>query len=343
MYPWMAKHLGLPDASPRVEEDFQPFSERELAVWDDEHPAPTERGVEHERKVLAWWKQQSSRKSESVVPASAAVESSSADSSASKLAAYRELIGGAWRVIFDRGLPAKERLELRPTDASSADAKRRRVQVTHPEWNCSVDVTVFEPQSGPATRVVLYAGNPSQAIDEKLASEIATLTGDQQSRVIVPHLLPASIDDQGQPKQALIDDKRTYSAFTFGYNRPLAVKRFEQLLCALAAFPAEGDQQAWLIARGDQAIAAGAALAALSGDALDRVVLEVDGFRFAEVDDYSDANFIPGAAKYFDLPGLLALRAPQSLKIKGESAESMSLLDRVYQAVGAEQALQFAD
>jgi hypothetical protein len=44
-----------------------------------------------------------------------------------------------------------------------------------------------------------------------------------------------------------------------------------------------------------------------------RAAIDTSGFRFAQLTDVYDAGFLPGAAKYGDLPGLLALAAPARL------------------------------
>jgi hypothetical protein len=48
-----------------------------------------------------------------------------------------------------------------------------------------------------------------------------------------------------------------------------------------------------------------------------RAIVDTKGFRFAGLDSYLHPDFLPGAVKYGDLPGLLALSAPR-LWIAGE-------------------------
>jgi hypothetical protein len=49
------------------------------------------------------------------------------------------------------------------------------------------------------------------------------------------------------------------------------------------------------------------AAARAQADAPLRAVLDVAGFRFEDVARYDDPMFVPGAAKYLDLPALLSL------------------------------------
>jgi hypothetical protein len=62
-----------------------------------------------------------------------------------------------------------------------------------------------------------------------------------------------------------------------------------------------------------------AAARALSGDVVYRAAIDTGGFRFGNLADYHAVNFLPGGAKYDDLPGLLALNAPERLWLAGES------------------------
>jgi hypothetical protein len=54
MYSWMNKHLKLGLEEPIVEEDYLPLSREEMSVWNEEHPAPAQRGEEHERALVRW-------------------------------------------------------------------------------------------------------------------------------------------------------------------------------------------------------------------------------------------------------------------------------------------------
>ncbi|MAQ90278.1 MAG: hypothetical protein CMM03_10520, partial [Rhodopirellula sp.] len=57
------------------------------------------------------------------------------------------------------------------------------------------------------------------------------------------------------------------------------------------------------------------------------------GFRFGAITQYGDVNFLPGAIKYGDLPGILALNAPHRLIIVGE--EIPAFTKAIYDAADA--------
>jgi len=56
---------------------------------------------------------------------------------------------------------------------------------------------------------------------------------------------------------------------------------------------------------------------------VNRLICDTEGFRFAKLDNVWDANFVPGAAKYGDLPIWLALCAPVKTTIINETRDSM--------------------
>ncbi|HYV38147.1 MAG TPA: hypothetical protein VE988_20850, partial [Gemmataceae bacterium] len=67
-----------------------------------------------------------------------------------------------------------------------------------------------------------------------------------------------------------------------------------------------------------------AAARAQAQGAIDRAVIDTGGFRFGKLLEIHDVNFLPGGAKYGDLPGLLALGQPEKLLVGGEGRQLTS-------------------
>lgn len=63
-----------------------------------------------------------------------------------------------------------------------------------------------------------------------------------------------------------------------------------------------------------------AAAAAQANSELHAVAVDTQVFRFAGVKDIHSPDFLPGGAKYGDLPGMLSLAAPTPLWLYEESA-----------------------
>jgi hypothetical protein len=66
--------------------------------------------------------------------------------------------------------------------------------------------------------------------------------------------------------------------------------------------------------------------------AINKVAIGTGGFRFASLTDAYDPMLLPGAVKYGDVPGLLALIAPSSLWLSGEGATAPSIVAKSYEA-----------
>ena len=82
-----------------------------------------------------------------------------------------------------------------------------------------------------------------------------------------------------------------------------------------------------------------AAAGAQARGAVSNLVIDSDGFRFVALDDAYADDFLPGAVKYGDLPGLLALAAPTKLWLAGEGNSGPLLTRDLYRVCGAESQL----
>ena len=71
---------------------------------------------------------------------------------------------------------------------------------------------------------------------------------------------------------------------------------------------------------------------------IDRAVIGTAGFRFGQVRDIHGVDFLPGGAKYDDLPGMLAVAAPAELFLAGEGKRP-SIVQAAYKAAGGSEKL----
>ena len=136
-------------------------------------------------------------------------------------------------------------------------------------------------------------------------------------------------------------ENRAAAAYTFGYNPPLVVQRAHDTVAALryARSLAGSTGRVTLVALDGQAAAWAALARAHAGSLVDAAAFATAGFRFGSVTSVEDAAFLPGGAKYGDLPALLTLAAPQPLWLAGEAPESIALVKDAYRAAGAPKAL----
>ncbi|QDT59083.1 Acetyl xylan esterase (AXE1) [Stieleria bergensis] len=327
MYPVISKHLGLP--TPAEEGNYEPITEAEMQVWTKEHPQPTETGPQHEQQVLSWWTQQNTAQLSKVLP----LAEGDAAARRQRMRQYDDVVGKAWRVIFDRSLPAADDMELEIVAPFEPDVGEpvERWQIKHKGWSTQTDVDVFNRSKGQPKQIVLAVG---KNLDACLADVTATDSTLLDQAVIAQ--LSIALDMKSQP---LIDDSRTYSGFTFTYNRTETARRCNHVLTAIGQLKAVYPKAKVCLVADQAAAPAAIAAASLASRAVDQLIVRTDGVRLGNVKHYSDVNFVPGAVKYFDLPGLLALRAPAATTVLGETQEKLQITVDAYGSVGAEKAL----
>ena len=138
-------------------------------------------------------------------------------------------------------------------------------------------------------------------------------------------------DGQTMQQSRRVKNPREAAAYTFGYNYSLFTQRVQDVLTALkyASHDLSGGKGVDVVGL-DGAGAWAAAAKAQASSAIRYVAVDTRGFRFARLTDLQDVNFLPGAAKYGDLPALLALGAPGKLWLAGEADKPPALVERVY-------------
>jgi hypothetical protein len=69
--------------------------------------------------------------------------------------------------------------------------------------------------------------------------------------------------------------------------------------------------------------AVAAAARAVTGGAIAKAAVDTGGFRFGQLLDYRHPMFLPGGAKYLDVPGLLCVGSTQPLWVAGEKDQTL--------------------
>ncbi len=331
MYHWLNKHLKLGLEEPIVEEDYQPLSKVEMSVWDDQHPRPPG-GDDYERALLRWITQDSQRQMAALVPGDK-----------KGLAHYRRIVGGAVDVMIGHGLPspkAVQAADLRVQDLGQW--RMSRFLIRHTTRGEELPAVRIEPKSWNKRTVIWIDrmgkqslfdddGMPKPAIRKLLSAGLAV--------VGVDLLGQGEFTPDGKPvTEARLngdDKRRTYAGYTFGYNHPMFSQRVHDVLSTIALvrggeIPAEQVYLVGLEGAGHWVAAA----RAQAGRAVDRAAIDTAGFRFARLAASDDPDFLPGGAKYRDLPGMIALGAPYPLWLAGEGAEAPAVVAAAYQAAG---------
>ncbi|MHC4403601.1 MAG: alpha/beta hydrolase family protein [Planctomycetota bacterium] len=328
MYRWLNEHLDLGHEEPIVEEDFEPIAPDELTVWNDEHPKPAG-GDEYERSLLRWITEDSLKQMTDLVPRDATT-----------LAEFRKIVGGAVDVMIGRGLPEAGAIELKATSRDdSGDYVEVCCLARNPEKQEEVPFVAMA-RADWTSQVVIWIdpsgkraafdanGKPKPAVRKLLDSGIGVIAADLFGQ--------GEFTADGKPiEKARLDPKRKHFAgYTYGYNHPVFSKRVHDVLTLIALARNVGRAEKVHLVGLNGAGHWVAAARAQAGEAVDRAVVDTAGFRFANLTSFDDPDFLPGGAKYHDLPGMLAMSAPRELWLAGEGPQPPTVVAAAYQAAG---------
>jgi len=329
MYHWFNQHLKLGLEEPIIEEDFVPLTVAEMTVWDDAHPKPPS-GDDYERGLCRYLDEDAARQIAALTPKDAA-----------SLAKYREVVGGAVDVMIGHGPPAAGTVEFEKTGEQDRGNHLEFVGLLHNvEHGQELPVLFLQPKQWNKHVVIWIDEAGKKALygtDGGLKAEIARLLAGGAAVTSIDLLYQGEFLAAGQTqvKNRKVSTSRQYAGFTYGYNHPLFAQRVHDIL-SLVSFVKHHDEQPGRIdlVGLDGAGAWVAAACAQAGDAVGRAVVDTAGFRFGKLNDFTDANFLPGSVKYGDLPGMLALAAPRPLWLAGEGNDAPDIIRSAYAAAG---------
>ena len=322
-YTWLNRHFHLGQTEPVIERDYQRLSKAELTVWDEQHPAPPAADPDFERRLLRWWHDDS--------------ETQFAALAHKDPEKHREILRAGWDIVLDGGLDEagetawdmKEKLDkgvwiqmaglLRNT---SYHEEIPAVFCYPKEWNGqSVLWLTAEGKAG------LFTPDGSLKPDvQKLVNSGATVLG-------LDLLYQGEFLAGGKPftQTPRVRNPREAAAYTFGYNPAVFVQRVHDVLTAVKYIKGnERTSKRLSLVALDGIGAIAAAARAQAGGAFDRTAFYIGDFRFGKVVDLHSPDFLPGGAKYGDVPALLALGSGQIQEVaaKDDSAAAVEWLMR---------------
>jgi dienelactone hydrolase len=320
MYGWMNEHLHLEAKEPIEEREYHLLSPRDLTVWDKDHPAPPG-GEEFERRLLAWWNEDSQK---------------TLNRSLKDEKSYRRVYGDAIRVLIGRDMD-----DAGEVDWISKYSEKNSAYTM--ETGLIRNLTYHEEL--PALLLVprVVKRNPVIWIDAVGKKGVLSQEGtprrsvlkllDSGAPVIGVDLLYQGEflkDGQAANRQRIVSNDREDAAYTFGYNDSLFAQRVHDILSTICLarkrfHSARVDMVGW----NGGGIWVGATCAVANGS-VGAVAMDTEGFRFGHLLDYRDPNFLPGGAKYGDLLGMIALHAPDPLWLAGETEDGVNFIRRQY-------------
>lgn len=324
-YTWLNRHFKLGEKEPVIERDYEPLKREQLTVWDAEHPAPKTNDVDFERRLLR-------ELTEDARKQLAASESNSER--------FRNTYGAAFNIILDGGL--SEAGEVQWEEAKKVDrgnwseATGLLRNKTHHE---ELPLVICAPSLVKNHTVLWLTGDGKAGLyepDGALRAEPRKLV-ESGVTVIGADLLYQGeflADGNRLTRTPRVKNPREAAPYTFGYNHALFVHRVHDVL-SLVKFVKSEPRRTLTVVGVNGAGPWVAAARAQCGPSMDQAVIDTAGFRFGKVLDIHDPNFLPGGAKYGDLPALLALGAPGRMLVAGESDEGLKLARAQYQLANA--------
>ncbi len=322
MYHWFNKHLKLGLEEPIVEQDFRPLSVAEMSVWDAEHPAPPQ-GDEFERGLLQRMTDDSRRQIEALGP-----------TNESSLSEYRRIVGGAVAAMIGRDLPGPGALQAAGSQSAAIGSGRMiKFLLRYPARGEELPVIRLEPKTW-NHRVVVW-------IDRRGKQALFTTSGDLRPSVQTLlekgfAVVGADLFGQGEftadgnpPAKARLNRSKyatasetwgSYAGLTFGYNPAVFSERVRDILSLVAFVRQENSATVGVDVVGLSGAGHWVAAArAIAGRAIDRAAIDTAGFRFGRLTAIDEPDFLPGGAKYGDLPGMIALECALSALVgRGE-------------------------
>ena len=340
MYHWFNKHLRLGLEEPIIEEDFRPLSRAEMSVWDECHPSPPG-GEEFERSLLRRITEANRRQIESLAP-----------NDERSLQEYRRIVGGALETMIGFEPPAAGELEA--VDVESLDVgpwRMTKFLLRRPARGVELPAVRLIPEQWNGQAVIWIARRGKQAIfdpSDQLRPEVKMLLENGFAVVAADLFGQGEFSADGEPiakarinKFPRCPDGQTwgeYAGYTFGYNPSCFAWRVHDVL-SLVAF-ARGEDG---LAADDVAVVgldgAGhwvAAARAIAGKDIERAAIDTAGFRFGRLTAIDDPDFLPGGAKYGDLPAIAALSAPWPFWLHGEEGKAVESIAAAYRAAARE-------
>ena len=304
--------LGLP--TPVIERDYEPLSRDQLSVWDAAHPAPKTADPEFERSLLAWFTEDAA---------------SQLRKAAATPDGLRQVVLPAIETIlgrtYDTAGDVEWKLDTKDVRPGHVRMRGRLCNTTHGE---EVPVTWLYPEKwsgrvvawidrGGSGAVVAADGSLPPPVDRLVAAGAAVVAPD-----IMLSRDGATLPGDA-PRQRTVANPREFAGYTFGYNQPLFCQSVHDVLTVVrflrkTTVGSHPHPDVVTVAGFGDAGPVVLAARAVSGGAIDRTAASTGGFRFANLDDYRHPLFLPGGAKYLDLPGMIALGSPRPLWLAGE-------------------------
>ncbi|MFN0020975.1 MAG: acetylxylan esterase [Pirellulaceae bacterium] len=328
--------MGLPE--PVVEEDYKRLDRSQLTVYDAAHPRP-EGGAEFETKLLRTWTNDAEAQLKKLTPTI----------KQETLEPWKKLVGGGIDAIIGRGLPAAGDVEwIQTEEVEKGDATRYVGLLRNKARSEEVPALFFLPKTW-NKKVVIWITDKGKAgllnADGGANGDVAELlkAGTAVCGVDLIYQGEFLADGKAPEKTPKVGNSREFAGYTLGYNHSVFEQRVHDILTAISFCQNYKDkpEEISLVGLAGAGHWVAAARAQAGEGTIEKTVVDTNGFRFGNLTDYRNPDFLPGGAKYGDLPGIISLTAPDKLMVLGETKETGAYIVATYKAAWKPKNLTF--
>jgi len=313
-YALLNKHFKLGFEAPIIERDYQPLPKEKLTVWDDAHPAPKAGDPEFERGLLKWLKTDAQQQLQALAQTDEGRE---------------QVLRPAIETLIGRPYVQAGTITFPDASTQWRDSHfRTQGRLLNATYGEEVAVDWLQPTK-PTGEVVIWlddAGKGSARLpDGTIRPELQELI-DRGVGVLTADLFLQ--DDKKLKQTRVVTGPREVPAYTYGYNHALFAQRVHDVMTITSYLltPRDASQppiKKVSLAGFGKMGAIAAAARAVTGGAIAKAAVDTGGFRFGQLLDYRDPMFLPGGAKYLDVPGLLCVGSTQPLWVAGEKDHTL--------------------
>ncbi len=313
-YALLNKHFKLGFDAPIIERDYQPLPKEKLTVWDDAHPAPKAGDPEFERGLLRWLKADAQQQLQALAQTDEGRE---------------QVLRPAIETLIGRPYAQAGAITFPDASTQWRDSHfRTQGRLLNSTYGEEVAVDWLQPTK-PTGEVVIWlddAGKASARLpDGTIRPELQELI-DRGVGVLTADLFLQ--DDKKLKQTRVVTGPREVPAYTYGYNHALFAQRVHDVMTITSYLltPRDASQppiKKVSLAGFGQMGAVAAAARAVTGGAIAKAAVDTGGFRFGQLLDYRHPMFLPGGAKYLDVPGLLCVGSTQPLWVAGEKDQTL--------------------
>lgn len=322
MYHWFNEHLDLGFDEPILETHFDLQTPEELTVWGVDHPQP-DGGEDYERRLL-----QEISKATRETLRNIAEKQGVAKLRETLRVGLSHVIGRTSDQVGAVDWELKDKYRADETLVMNGLLKSRARRETLP-------VVFLYPDDYNQTVTIWPTANGKSALftdDGAIDPKVQRVLDSGRCVVGVDLVYQGEFLDEGAvlTETPKVENPRQFAGYTLGYNHSVFAQRTHDLLTVIEFLHSndEAPESVELLGTQDAAHWVAATIG-IAGHRVDAAAIALNGFRFGDVNSIRSPDFLPGGAKYFDAPGMIAASITPHIWVGGESDNVIQALARV--------------